>query len=234
MSVLPPEVAAELTQLLQALQSPDNSIRSQAEDHLQNNWTATRPEILLMGLAEQTAGASEPSVLAASPLPLLSFFPKRFSLETCGLTASVALQLRSFAAVIFRRIASKTRKTEQGDSAELFISLAPEQAQVIRQKLLESLANESDRLVRNKIGDAVADIARQYSENSQFAPPFLLQKHVSACAYPLDHAANTISHYLAPVAILPMCAILLFVCLRARGHPCLDTLYMEKTSRTFS
>ena len=62
MSLLPPEVYTELTQLLQALQSPDNTIRSQAEDHLQNNWTAARPEILLMGLAEQIAGAPETSV----------------------------------------------------------------------------------------------------------------------------------------------------------------------------
>ncbi|KAK5625482.1 hypothetical protein RRF57_001198 [Xylaria bambusicola] len=142
MSLLPPEVATELNQLLQALQSPDNSIRSQAEDHLQNNWTAARPEILLMGLAEQLAGAPESS-------------------------------LRSFAAVIFRRIASKTRKTDKGDNAEIFISLPPEQAQVIRQKVLEALANESDRLVRNKIGDAVADVARQYSENSDQWPEIL-------------------------------------------------------------
>lgn len=62
MSVLPQEVNAELAQLLQALQSADNSIRSQAEDHLQNNWTATRPEILLMGLVEQIAGSHDATV----------------------------------------------------------------------------------------------------------------------------------------------------------------------------
>ena len=62
MSMLPADVHAELTQLLQALQSSDNSIRSQAEDHLQNNWTATRPEILLMGLAEQIQNASDAMV----------------------------------------------------------------------------------------------------------------------------------------------------------------------------
>lgn len=52
MSLLPAEVTAELGQLLEALQSPDNAVRSQAEDHLQNNWTVTRPEVLLMGLVE--------------------------------------------------------------------------------------------------------------------------------------------------------------------------------------
>lgn len=69
MSVLPPDVHAELSQLLQALQSPDNSVRTQAEDHLQNNWTANRPEVLLMGLAEQIQVASDASVRFSPRLP---------------------------------------------------------------------------------------------------------------------------------------------------------------------
>jgi hypothetical protein len=47
----------------------------------------------------------------------------------------------------------------------MFISLSTDQAHIIRQKLLETLAAEADRGVRNKISDAVAEIARQYSEN---------------------------------------------------------------------
>lgn len=62
MSLLSPEIHAELTQLLQALQSADNAIRSQAEEHLQNNWTTTRPEVLLVGLAEQVEGANDNTV----------------------------------------------------------------------------------------------------------------------------------------------------------------------------
>ncbi|KAK9789070.1 putative TOG domain-containing protein [Seiridium cardinale] len=142
MSMLPPAVHAELNQLLQALQSPDNNIRSQAEDHLANNWTATRPELLLMGLAEQLAASTDAS-------------------------------LRSFAAVIFRRISSKSRKNDKGDTVEIFISLSPDQAIAVRQKLLESLANETDRTVRNKISDAVADVARQYSESNETWPEIL-------------------------------------------------------------
>ncbi len=65
MSLLPGEVNAELAQLLQALQSPDNSVRSQAEEHLHNNWTLTRPEVLLMGLVEQIAGTGDASVREA-------------------------------------------------------------------------------------------------------------------------------------------------------------------------
>lgn len=131
--MLPPEITAELGQLIVGLQSPNNDIRTQAEELLANNWTNTRPEVLLMGLAEHIAGSPDANV-------------------------------RSFAAVIFRKIASKTRKNEQGQMTEMFVSLAKDQAAVIRQKLLECLVNEGDKQIRNKISDAVAEVARQYSD----------------------------------------------------------------------
>ena len=62
MSVLPPDVHNELAQLLDALQSSDNSVRSQAEEHLANNWTTSKPEVLLMGLVEQIQGSNDPTV----------------------------------------------------------------------------------------------------------------------------------------------------------------------------
>ncbi|KAF4121613.1 importin-5 [Geosmithia morbida] len=142
MSLLSPEIHAELTQLLQALQSPENAIRSQAEEHLQNNWTNTRPEVLLMGLAEQTQVIQDAGT-------------------------------RTFSAVLFRRIASKTRKVESGANLDMFISLSAEQAHAIRQKLLETLGLETDRNVRNKISHAVAEVARQYTENNDPWPELL-------------------------------------------------------------
>jgi importin-5 len=48
----------------------------------------------------------------------------------------------------------------------MFISLNKEHAVLIRTKLLENLLQEVDRTVRNKISDAVAEIGRQYSDNS--------------------------------------------------------------------
>jgi hypothetical protein len=80
--------------------------------------------------------------------------------------ANVGVQTRSFAAVIFRRIASKSRKLPDGETVELFLALAKEEAWTIRQKLLEALVAESTNSVRNKIGDAVAEIAREYSDSS--------------------------------------------------------------------
>jgi hypothetical protein len=84
MSLLPPDVHAELTQLLQALQSADNSIRSQAEEHLQNNWTSPRPEVLLMGLAEQIQAAPETSVgCRFCRIPLPASFERCISDRLC-------------------------------------------------------------------------------------------------------------------------------------------------------
>ena len=60
--MLPPEVQTTLTQLLQALSSGDNALRSQAEEQLNNDWTANRPDILLMGLVEQIQGAQDQAV----------------------------------------------------------------------------------------------------------------------------------------------------------------------------
>jgi hypothetical protein len=76
MSLLSAEVHAELTQLLQALQSADNATRSQAEEHLQNNWTSSRPEVLLMGLAEQVQAAGDNAVRYIA----LRWAPKQLSL----------------------------------------------------------------------------------------------------------------------------------------------------------
>jgi len=59
MSVLPGDVLQSLAQLLQGLQSSDNSVRSQAEESLSNDWVASRPEILLMGLAELLGSSQE-------------------------------------------------------------------------------------------------------------------------------------------------------------------------------
>jgi importin-5 len=64
---------------------------------------------------------------------------------------------------------------------ELFLSLQQEQAYVIRQKLLEALAAESTNTVRNKIGDAVAEIAREYSDSSA---SFQKRNHFPPISFP--------------------------------------------------
>ncbi|KAI9844905.1 MAG: hypothetical protein M1837_005191 [Sclerophora amabilis] len=143
MSVLPFEVLSALNQLLHALSSSDNNLRAQAEDQLNNEWTQARPNLLLMGLVVQIQSAEEAS-------------------------------LRTFAAVLFRRIATKTRKDPMSDeSKELFLTLEQAEKVEIRQKLLECLNGETLPHVRNKVGDAVAEIARQYTDNGEQWPDLL-------------------------------------------------------------
>jgi hypothetical protein len=64
MSLLPQEVHSALSQLLRALSTADNAIRSQAEEQLNNDWIQNRPDVLLMGLAEQLEGAEDTLVSA--------------------------------------------------------------------------------------------------------------------------------------------------------------------------
>ena len=134
MSVLPPEIQLALSELLNLLQSADNVQRTQAEEKLQNDWTQPRPGVLLMGLAEQIQGAIDPPT-------------------------------RSYAAVLFRRIATRTRNDPQTNrTMELFLTIPPTERGAIQQKLLQCLQTENAADVRNKTGDAVAEIARQYTE----------------------------------------------------------------------
>jgi hypothetical protein len=62
MSQLPADVQAALGQLSAALSSSDNNVRSQAEEHLTNDWVVNRPDVLLMGLVEQMHGSQDTTV----------------------------------------------------------------------------------------------------------------------------------------------------------------------------
>lgn len=66
MSVLPSEIHNALTQLLGGLSSPDNNARSYAEEQLNSEWVAARPDVLLMGLVEHIQVAQEPPVSETS------------------------------------------------------------------------------------------------------------------------------------------------------------------------
>ena len=61
----------------------------------------------------------------------------------------------------------------KNEPTELFLSLLQPQQVAIRQKLLQCLGNEALPHVRNRVGDAVAEIARQYSEEGAYHLPFI-------------------------------------------------------------
>lgn len=51
----------------------------------------------------------------------------------------------------------------------MFLTLQQDQRNAIRAMLLQALPAENMPMVRNKISDAVAEIARQYTEEGEFA-----------------------------------------------------------------
>jgi len=166
MSVLGPDIHKALNQLLHGLQSSDNVVRSQAEETLNNEWVTPRPDVLLMGLVEQIQAADDQNV----PFPSCSSLGAKS--ET--LTDATIHQIRSYAAVLFRRIATRTRKDPASDATkDLFLTLQQPQRDAIRQKLLDCLTAEAAATVRNKTSDAVAEVARQYTEESEPWPGLL-------------------------------------------------------------
>jgi len=78
MSVLPAELQGALVQLLKAAQSPDNALRSQAEEQLNNDWIPNRPDVFLMGLVEQMQISQEQAVW------IFSFTPRTLVNEGLG------------------------------------------------------------------------------------------------------------------------------------------------------
>ena len=74
--------------------------------------------------------------------------------------------------MLFRRISNRTRKdpasSEQSPvTKELFLTLIAPHREAIRNKLLQALNSESSGTVRNKTADAVAEIARQYTDDGK-------------------------------------------------------------------
>lgn len=66
-------------------------------------------------------------------------------------------------------MATRPRKTADSEvSQDIFISLPEPQRDAIRSKLLECLAAEQDQNVRHKIGDAIAEVSRQYIDAGSY------------------------------------------------------------------
>jgi hypothetical protein len=66
--------------------------------------------------------------------------------------------------VLFRRQSSKPRKAPSGQTSDLFLTLQDAEREAIRAKLLGCLSKETDNSVRSKVGDAVAELARQHTD----------------------------------------------------------------------
>lgn len=143
MSLLAPEVIAALSQLLEGLSSSDNNTRTLAEDQLNSEWVAKRPDVLLVGLVLQIQNSSDAA------------------------TRSFGAVLFRRIATKARKLPSSD------ESTELYSTLETKGKEFIRARLLECLQSETLLHVRHKVSDAVAEIARQYADSDESWPELL-------------------------------------------------------------
>ncbi|KAF8458280.1 armadillo-type protein [Kalaharituber pfeilii] len=81
-------------------------------------------------------------------------------------------KIRSFAAVLFRKLSTKT-VNKDGSPSDLFSALPANVQVYIRGIMLQAFADEPTASVRNKIGDATAEIARQIIDTDGSWPELL-------------------------------------------------------------
>lgn len=62
MAAIPAELQSALESLLQSLNATDNDLRAAAEAALDQEWVAQRPDVLLVGLAQQSHANVDPVV----------------------------------------------------------------------------------------------------------------------------------------------------------------------------
>lgn len=128
---IPTEVAATLTQLLLGLMSADNSIRSAAEKSLETDWRSADAVGIVLIFLAQNAVG--------------------------GADESV----RSFAAVLFRRVAIRSPK-ELSSMTDRTIGVINEPIrQQIRSILLQGFVSDQTGQVRRKISDAISEVAKE-------------------------------------------------------------------------
>ena len=131
MSVLPDQIRGVLAQLLHSLSSSDNSVRSGAEKSLESEWTNTSNVEMLLTYLAE---------------------------EACS---GADESTRSFAAVLFRRVAIKSPK-ELASVTDRTIGVISEPVrQQIRSILLRGFASQQTNQVRHKLSDAISEVAKE-------------------------------------------------------------------------
>ncbi|ODQ67906.1 Karyopherin functions in nuclear transport of protein [Nadsonia fulvescens var. elongata DSM 6958] len=132
MSVLPQEVTTSLVQLLVNLISSDNAIRSPAEESLNSHWISGEAQNLELLLV----GLSEQSVIGESNM------------------------IRAFAAVLFRRIATKQPEDSTDVTSRIIDNISENAQAQIKTIYLQGFGSEQTNDVRHKIADSISEIAK--------------------------------------------------------------------------
>ncbi|KAG2014934.1 RAN binding protein-like protein [Coprinopsis cinerea AmutBmut pab1-1] len=135
-AVVPPEITAELTQILSNLVLGDNEIRSNAEKAV-NDRLAHSPELYILALT-QFAIAADTDIMRSFSLVLL----RRFLFRPPPATAQAPLAPAGPRLTLYDHLSSNTLTT-------------------LERLLLYSLSHEGSPSVRRKTVDTICDVAKQ-------------------------------------------------------------------------
>ena len=127
---LPIEASTALIQLLSALTSTNNEERSSAEARLNGEWIAKRPDLLLLGLAEQIANAQDVALRAFGAVLLRRIAPK------------------------------DAPDSKPDDEASVWDRTGAQIQSQVKALILTSLANEQETTVRHKVADLIAEVTQ--------------------------------------------------------------------------
>lgn len=146
MSIIPVEMAATLSEVLQGLSSASNETRTRAEAALAENWfTKDNVDVLLVYLAEQASQGGDDNT-------------------------------KAFAAVLFRRFALRSPNQQGFSVTARQIDHVSDGAKVeIKRLFLSGFTAQQSNNVRHKLADAIAEIANDSSSQWPELLPTIVQ-----------------------------------------------------------
>lgn len=138
-----PEISTALSTLLQGLMATDNETRSAAERALEDEWRLEQKVSILLLFLADSA------VNGANDT------------------------IKSFSAVLFRRLAIRSPKDFGSVTERTFNVLPKESKEPIKASLLNGFRSEGSSLVRRRLADAIAEVAREDTDVKNLWPELL-------------------------------------------------------------
>lgn len=131
MPLIPPEARGVLVQLVDGLASPDNETRAKAERLLESEWMKKENVEMLLVFLAEQACGSENDTL------------------------------KSFCAVLFRRIAIKSPKEITSVTDRMIGVISEPAKRLIRNIFLQGFSSPQSNQVRHRLSDAISEVAKE-------------------------------------------------------------------------
>ena len=165
-------------QMIEALMSPDNNVRGQAEAAF--NQAKANPDVMVSALAHLLRNNQSEQARARNQTQrcILFFNASMLTLRCCSLAAAAACcQVRSLCAVLLRKTVMQGLQSQENS---LIKALSPPVLDAFKKELLECIKQEPQRNIRKKVCDAVGQLGIKVMSDNMQAWPELFEFMFSA------------------------------------------------------